>query len=501
MFLMQEGFLIDDAGHMITTTYVDLRNAPNRTPITTLIKACEKQFAIEGCKRIRISKPTRFREYGENLIRDDGEGYASRTKFGAERVDDPHDLAEARLLDEESNRASELVGSRATTNTKSIKRTNRSSRWLTFGKNRWIFCTSVEPTTPEEMYSWRNTMPDEYDHTSYIHRPREFARALSSMVAEQLGPQGKHEEMKHTFDGELRLKTGHKSQMLIHGPVVYVEDPYATISSSPDNWSFLVRTSFVKDSKYRAQREYRFVVLAEEDPLRETEDLIVTPAMLGALERRNGESARRSFPTIIWPTDSSNSETTIERQEYEPADLESEQGAGLAPLLLATTLPDVDARVGSVPITPSHYEGTDLPEDYEEMTATYAAVQALRHAVGGPFGRQEAEAASSAWHIEPCIRHLCTVFEDPIRSIQITEDNFVVVTLNFPVESKSEGKIAVGPLGTGNYHIKRDREATFSTKSEAWLLGMSVEESLREAGLPVRQKPVAELAERLVEDA
>jgi len=85
---------------------------------------------------------------------------------------------------------------------------------------------------------------------------------------------------------------------------------------------------------------------------------------------------------------------------------------------------------------------------------------------------------------------LCSIFEDPVRTIQITEDNVVVVTLNFPDGSGTEGKIAAGPLGTGNYVIKR-RNGGFSAsiEGEAWSLANSIEDALKAAGLPVRQPP------------
>ena len=492
VFLMNEGSSIDDAGHMIFSVYVDLRSAANRTPITTLVKACEKRFAIDSCKRIRISKPSRFREYGENLIRDLGEGYSKNTTYVEERVDDPEDLAKAKLLDKERNRASELIGSRATFNTEKVTSWERSYQSLTFGKNCWIFCASIQPTTTEETERWWKTMPGEYDHTTRIHRRREFARALSSMVAEQLGAQGKETEMKHTFDGKLSLRTLHKTQMLIHGPVIYVDDPYATISNAPEGWNFLAISSFIKHVRFRDQREYRFVVLAEEEPSREFQELIVSHAMLGAMERRKGESARLSFPSIVWEKKSSDMATKVAGPVHELVAQESEHESIPHLSKLATKLPRLPvSRRDSVSIAPSRYETTDLPEDYEEMTTTYAATKALRRLARGPFDRQGVEAASSAWHIEPCIRHLCAVFDDPIRNVRMTQDNFVVITLNFPLESKSEGKISVGPLGTGNYHIKRSRESTFSVDEEAWSLGISMEDALKEAGLPVRQKRTA----------
>ncbi len=500
-FQMSEGFHLDDAGHTISVTYVDLRESTNRIPSTTLVKACERRFAIEWYKRIRISKPGLFREIGENLIKDDGEGYATLTTFAEERVNHPDDLAGSRLRDNESNRSAELVGAKITTNTNSVKVSNRSHKSLTFGNNRWIFCTSIEPTTSEEMDDWRKTMPDEYDHFSYVYRPRAFARALGSMVAEQLGPQGKEYELKHTFDGEQRLRTGHRSQVLFHGPVIYVDNPYTSIHSAPDNWSYLVRSSFVKDVKYRDQREYRFVVLTEQESTSDTEDLEVTPAMLGAMEVRSGESAKQTFPTITWEKDSSGFATMSASQESVPVAKEPVQQGGRSLFQLADLLPQFpDPRVDTVPIAPSSYDMTNLPEDYEELTTSYAAVQALRNTVGGPFGRRETEATSAAWHIEPCIRHLCAVFEDPIRHIRITEDNFVVVTLKFPERSESEGTIAVGPHGTGSYNIRRGSGGTISSGFDAWFLRRRIEDDLREAGLPDRQNTTAQLSESPVND-
>ena len=228
---------------------------------------------------------------------------------------------------------------------------------------------------------------------------------------------------------------------------------------------------------------------------------MVTPAMLGAMERRSGESEKRSFPVIVWDKDSSDPALNHTIQEFKPAAKEWEQDEGLSNFGLADTLPLLpDPRVDAVPIAPSSYDMTNLPEDYEELTTTYAAVQALRKTVGGPFGRRETEAASAAWHIEPCVRHLCAVFEDPIRHIRITEDNFVVVTLRFPEGSKSEGTIAVGPHGTGSYNIRRGSGGTISSGFDAWFLGRRIEDDLREAGLHDRQNPTAQLSESPVND-
>ena len=67
----------------------------------------------------------------------------------------------------------------------------------------------------------------------------------------------------------------------------------------------------------------------------------------------------------------------------------------------------------------------DAPADLDEKTAIYAAVETLRCIVGKVDN--EPMAAAAAWHAEPYIRRLCAVFQDPIDSIRITPDNFIVI--------------------------------------------------------------------------
>ena len=75
-YMINDAFFINDEGNLIISTYIDLREHENRTPITTLIKGCKEQYAIEKCNTIRLSRPALFREFGERLIRDPGEGHA-----------------------------------------------------------------------------------------------------------------------------------------------------------------------------------------------------------------------------------------------------------------------------------------------------------------------------------------------------------------------------------------------------------------------------------------
>ena len=65
MVWVNEGFVLNDAEHIIMTSYIDLRPPGNRTPITGLIRGCERKYAREDCETIMISNPSRFRKYGE----------------------------------------------------------------------------------------------------------------------------------------------------------------------------------------------------------------------------------------------------------------------------------------------------------------------------------------------------------------------------------------------------------------------------------------------------
>ena len=73
---INESFGLNDAGHIIMTSYVDLRKPEDRTPIKSLVRACERQYALEDCETIMVSTPSRFRSYGEGLILDPQEGFA-----------------------------------------------------------------------------------------------------------------------------------------------------------------------------------------------------------------------------------------------------------------------------------------------------------------------------------------------------------------------------------------------------------------------------------------
>ena len=71
-----ESILLDELGSQVNVWYVNLRRPTDRSLVRTLVKGCEARFAIDRCKKLRISKADQFREYGEVLIHDPLESYA-----------------------------------------------------------------------------------------------------------------------------------------------------------------------------------------------------------------------------------------------------------------------------------------------------------------------------------------------------------------------------------------------------------------------------------------
>ncbi len=498
--VLNEGIFVDDYDHFIMSSYVDLRDPADRLPITTLIKGCRKQYAIELCKKIRISKPEQFRKFGEGLILDPAEGHVSRTEVVTKTIDNPNELAEEQALNDELAEAAKLLQLNFKYKTRTTERTHRNTRYFSLGRNGWIFCTSIELEGQDEKDRWQESMPDGYDHVSYIHRPREFARALGSMVAERLGPQGQVTNLNHSFGEVSKSRTSHRSQVIFHGPVIYVDDPYAAIANASSKDEFLLRSVFVKGIKFQDQREYRFAIWTEEEPSAETVDIDVSFAMLGAMEDRLEGATQAVPPTCIPPDKSADSRAT--RIEYGDEPVTEEQGTAYSffPGIRSGPSPlDFIESNYFASVAPFSFDTKGLPHDLREMIATYSVLVSLQFLVRCVKGERKAEAAAAAWHAEPCIRRLCSIFEEPIEDISISDSNFVVVTIKFPDESQSEAKIAIGTLGSCTFDIKSNGGRVISYSGMVWSLRRDIGKRLEEAGLRVRPNSSAMASESLIE--
>ena len=138
MLWINEGFVLDDAGNMLTTTYIDLRDEAERMVIRSLVKGCRREHALEDGETLLISKPERFREYGVALIRDEQEGFA-REEHVAVQAETPQEAAKRRAT-ADLNDALQLVGS-AMKPVHRVEHSRRKTRKESFsyGKDWWVF--------------------------------------------------------------------------------------------------------------------------------------------------------------------------------------------------------------------------------------------------------------------------------------------------------------------------------------------------------------------------
>ena len=275
--VLNEGFLVTDSGHMIMSQYVDIGVDKLRRRPAFLVKSIEAKYGLEHAPKIQVSAPSRFREYGETFIHDDQEGRAQRKT----KTESPPRSCEEQNREQE--RALSLLGQEGVTITNTGTRNSHTdTERMTFGGSSWIYCMSI-PATHDERNARPAKLPDSYDHESVIRQPRKFALALGAMFADQRGPQGKQGHFTHV--GEIRSL--HDSQLVLHGPVWYTDDVLGFLESRQSEPLYQMYPLFVKHSKYRDQREYRFVLHCETPVEAETLHLHITGAMRDALPPPN----------------------------------------------------------------------------------------------------------------------------------------------------------------------------------------------------------------------
>ena len=278
--MLAEGYFAGPRGCMVHTDYVDLSGRLTPDGLC-LAKATEPQFELSSAKAIRLSRPGKFRSTGEVLVRDEREGWAKRenrrtvaeteapeTARRVAAVNAGLGLGDAKIRVDASERS---------------RRTNTESASLTFGKDWLIYCTSTMPPADEEE-AWRRTFPASYTAVSSIHRPTQFAQALGAGVCEHIGATGKPAPVKATFHGFRTMERERIPQVVLHGPVLYVDDPYRCIDGTEQGWPRICSMIFVKSREYAAQREYRFAVLSVPPEAGEVFDLPMSGMLRDCLE-------------------------------------------------------------------------------------------------------------------------------------------------------------------------------------------------------------------------
>ena len=279
--MLNDGGFTSPQGNLVQTNYVDLSGMLPMGGVT-LAKVSEPQYDLRTIRTVRLSRPGVFRSTGEILVKDEQEGEArTETRDTVEEPEDPDLDRRVRALQ---------AGVRLGHSKLSIKdatakstRTNTATAKVTFGRDWIIYSTSVWPD-PDEEEAWRQTFPDGYTSVVRLYRPAQFALALGLGICEHVGVAGKPAPMTATFNGFKTVKVERSSQMVLHGPVLYVDDPYRTIDMAEEGWPQICSMIFAKSRTYAAQKEYRFAVLSMRADVDDVVDLPVSGMMRDCLE-------------------------------------------------------------------------------------------------------------------------------------------------------------------------------------------------------------------------
>ncbi len=272
--ILSEGFFKTQQGSLVHTNYVDLSGTLPLDGLC-LAKATEPQFELPTTESIRLSRPSVFRSTGEVLVKDGQEGraqYEIRDTVETGTKESRQVERRVRALNTGLRLSRTKMSLNAATKRENTK---TAAEWVTFGKEWLIYCTSISPRADQEE-AWRRTFPASYTSVSRIYRPTQFAQALGIGVCEHIGATGKAERLRGTFHGFKTIESHLTPQLVVHGPVLYVEDPYHRIVEAEAGWARLCSMIFVKSLAYAAQREYRFAMLSIRPEVGQVFDLPVS---------------------------------------------------------------------------------------------------------------------------------------------------------------------------------------------------------------------------------
>lgn len=296
--VIPEGYFSTPQGDLVSTTYVDLTGKLILDGLC-LAKVTEPRFALSTTKSIRLSRPGVFRDIGEELVKDEQEGLARR-----ETRETVHSGSKESIL--AKRRARALNAALCLGNTKISVKSNPTesinTHTMTFGTDWLIYCTSILPAEEEEK-AWRRTFPPNYTKVSRIYRPVQFAQALGIGICENIGATGKAVPVHGTFYGFKTVETHRASQLVVHGPVLYVDDPHSLITGTEIGWERICSAIFVKSTTYEKQKEYRFAMLQILPEVGDVFDLPVSGMLQDCLK------------PVKFPVSSGHAEVKLSRNE------------------------------------------------------------------------------------------------------------------------------------------------------------------------------------------
>ena len=278
-----EGGFRTPQGSYVQTIYVDLSGEVEQNGLC-LVKATEPQYELATASTIRLSRPGVFRDKGEVLIQDEQEGRARTVSVDAVQV--PSE--EPGLPDERVaalNTALRLGRTKLSVRgSRRNERRTTSTAKLSFGRDWLIYCTSMRPSIDEEA-AWRVSLPASYTSVTPIYRATQFAQGLGLGVCEHIGAGGKPNPVRAVFHGFKAVEELRRSQIVLHGPMVYVDSPYQCIEEAEPGWEKLCAMVFLKsrDKDYAAMKEYRFAMLGIDPEVGDVFDLPVSGVLKDCL--------------------------------------------------------------------------------------------------------------------------------------------------------------------------------------------------------------------------
>ena len=267
-----------DGGQLLMSQYVDISGSPVKWTNAILVKGIEAEYSLAHNDTIRLSSPHRYRDLGETLLQDDQEGRAQDLEENYE--ENEQFVAERREQEKALNR---LGVRNIRLGPQKSHQSNKSSKTYRFGGGSWIFCTAIQPTSEDEWQRLRSALPSTYNDYTTIHQARKFSQALGLMFLDQYGPNASNGKFRHTSEAAREVLSFHDTLNVLHGPVLYTEDVYGLLDFHKDSSLAKVYPLFVKDLQYADQREYRFVIVGNDDLRNEWRDMFISGMMKDAL--------------------------------------------------------------------------------------------------------------------------------------------------------------------------------------------------------------------------
>ena len=285
--VLTDAISTSDAGHLLMVQYVDVGESLADWKHVVLVKGIEAEYSLAHSSSIRISSPQRFQDLGETMIRDEQEGRARNRTGESEKKEY---VAERR---EQEEALHQLGLSHMRLGPQHSSNSHHETEAYRFGTGSWIFCAAVQPTSDNEWTKLRHKLPPTYNDYTTIHQPRKFAQALGLMFLDQIGPNTKSGRFTHSSSGTKSIVSLHDALRVIHGPVLYTEDVYDFLVAQKDSALATIYPLFVKNVEHRDQREYRFVIVGNDELHRECRDLVVSGMMRDSLLPVRAASAVR----------------------------------------------------------------------------------------------------------------------------------------------------------------------------------------------------------------